>query len=288
MKTYFKRQRSHRENSSGFTLLELMIALGVSCILVLGLTKIYSSVLRSYSMQDQLTEMNQNAKFVMEELSDVLMQVGASCAAVNSDTTDKDTIIKPTGSPCSDFTVKVNPRGGLFVITSRCSLNTLAARCSLQVDSANPFRNATLLEKIPCQTPPTARAISIYSLDSIHTTSNYIYFHSSSGSAKDTFYVNDAICSFVNHRYYLNGTSLCLDSAGNVLAENIDSLKISFFDPNGNALTLAATPTLWAKVWSMSIMVESTTSLPDNAYNGYSDHRHRLKLSYQFRLKNKV
>jgi len=286
MKSLFNKN-VFRGDNRGFTLIEIMIGLMVSSLLIIGLTRLYSTMLKSYSLQEQLTEMNQNAKFTIKEITDVLMQAGADCAAINTDTLDKDTLIKPAAIPCRDFTIKVNPRGGLYTIQSRIpsagSMNT-TGKCSLSVDNAAKFKYATLLEKVPLQIPPTSRKIVIYTLDSVHTATNYVYF--SHGMAADSFCVNDAIFSCVNQRYNLNATALCMN--GDTISENIDSLTIVFLDNNGSALSLAATPTLWAKVWAIQLTVEAMTSLPDNRYTGYADHRRRLKLTYQFRLKNKV
>ena len=276
---------------AGFTLIEIMIGLMVSSLLIIGLTRLYSTMLSSYSLQEQLTEMNQNAKFTIKEISDVLMQAGADCAAINSDTLDKDTIITPDAVPCHGFTIKVNPRGGLYVVLSRIpAAGTMDTRvvCSLTVDDVSKFKPsiANWLEKIPLQNLSNPRKIAIYKLDSIHTTTNRVYF--SSGIAVDSFCVNDAVFSFKNNHYGLSGTTLCLNN--DTLAENIDSLTILFYNNQGNQLDLSATPTLWARVWSITITVEATTSLPDNRYidKEHGDHWRRLKLSYQFRLKNKV
>lgn len=267
--------------NQGFTLVEVMIALAVSGILLVGLTKLYTLMLKSYSLQEELTEMNQNAKFTIKEISDILTQAGADCAAMNSDTTDKDTIIKVTGDPpYSDFTLRINPRGGLFIITMK---QPIGAQCSVQVSNVANFRVAKKLGQLPyAVTVPTRTTVRIYNLDSIHTTNSNIFI--SGGAATDTFFVNDAIYSFDTCRYYLNGTNLCLNADTNVLAENIDSFKVTFFDVAGNS-SITSTPP-WLTMRSASMVVVATTATPDCKYPG--DGKRRLKLSYKFRLKNKV
>ena len=86
-----KMNTNRHNRAGGFTLLELLVGVGVSAILILGLTRLFSATLNSYSLQDQLTEMNQNAKFAMKEFSNVLMQAGADCILVDGDTLKKDT-----------------------------------------------------------------------------------------------------------------------------------------------------------------------------------------------------
>ena len=268
----------------GFTLIEVMIGLGVSAILVLGLTRLFSATLNSYSLQEQLTEMNQNAKFAIKEISDVLMQAGADCELV-TDTLEKDNIIQidtTAPSPCDSFVIKVNPRGGLFIVPQPCTLNTSVASCSLQVDKAKAFLFANKLGKIPESNSAPTHSIKTYSLLGVDTVKNKIII--TGGIPKDTFRVGDGLYSFNSQSYYLLGTNLCLNSDTNVMAENIDSLKITFMDSTG------ATTKKWGFMKSVKLIVEATTSLPDNRYSNppWNDHRRRLKLTYQFSLKNKV
>src|SRR5271157_2399698 len=182
--------------TGGFTLLELLVGVGVSAILILGLTRLFWSALDSYSLQDQFTEMNQNAKFAMEEVSNVLMQAGANCILVDGDTLNKDSIISSVAStPCNSFTVKVNPRGGFFTVTpaTACKLNT-SANCSLQVDNAFPFRLADSLAKIPEINSAPTRSVIDYKITGIDSTHNKICI--SGGGANDSFYVGDGLYSF--------------------------------------------------------------------------------------------
>jgi prepilin-type N-terminal cleavage/methylation domain-containing protein len=279
--------RKFRGRTAGFTLIEVLIGIGISAILILGLTRLLSATLNSYSLQEQLTEMNQNAKFAMKELSDVLMQAGADCQLV-SDTLDLDTIISVVSAPpCSSFTIKVNPRGGFFTFTSKCTLNTSSASCSIQVDNALPFLPANKIGRIPEDSSANAvphRYVKTYTLKGIDTLNNKVII--TGGASGDIFFAGDGIYSFNSQSYYLKGTNLCLNSDTNVLAENIDSLKITFMDSAGT--TINSSSYIWSPVKSVKLFVDGITSLPDNRYNGYGDHHRHLPLTYQFRLKNKV
>jgi prepilin-type N-terminal cleavage/methylation domain-containing protein len=269
----------------GFTLIEIIIGVGISAILILGLTRLISATLNSYSLQEQLTEMNQNAKFAIKELSDVLMQAGADCQLVGDDTLNKDTFfLAASASTCTSFTIKVNPRGGFFIVTpaTACKLNTSLANCSLQVDNANPFRLADSLGKIPENNSAPSRLIKTYKINGVNLTSNKISV--TGGSVNDSFYIGDGLYSFCSQRYYLKGTNFCLNNDTNVMAENIDSFKITFMDSAGTSTTS------WSLMRSVKLVLEATSSVPDNRYVNppWNDHRRRLKLTYQFRLKNKV
>jgi prepilin-type N-terminal cleavage/methylation domain-containing protein len=273
MKTNYKIFRA------GFTLIEIIIGLGISAILVLGLTRLCSVMLNSYSLQEQLTEMNQNAKFTIKEVSDVLMQAGADCELVN-DSLEKDTLLKVAGAPCDSFTIKVNPRGGFFTVTKQCTLNTSVASCSLQVDNAYAFRFANKLGKIPEASTAPSRSVKTYTLNGVNLVNNKISI--TGGGSGDIFYKNDGLYSFNFQRYYLNGTNLCLNNDTNVLAENIDTFKVTFMDSTGSSTTS------WQLMKSVALFVDATTSLQDMRYTKYSDHRRHLPLTYTFRLKNKI
>jgi prepilin-type N-terminal cleavage/methylation domain-containing protein len=253
-------------NDRGFTLIEVIIAIFISSLIILGLFRLFSVSLWSYSTQEQLTDMTQNARFTIKEMGDVLMQAGADCSVA------RDTIIKPQGSVCSACTVKVNPRGGYFQITGPIT----PATYSLVVTNASSFNPvyAPLFFKAPFD---TTVSVSIDTIDSVHQATNCIYFHPAAAFSK-----NDVVYSFVNNYYYLHGTDFCLNSDANVLAENIETLTLTFLDVN------AAQTALWKNMMSVQLVVIARTSLPDARYKGYSDHRRRLRLTYNFRLKNKV
>lgn len=270
----------HSYHSRGFTLLEVLISIVISGILIIGLTRYYRTALKSHSLQEQITDMNQNAQYVLTELSDVLMQAGAACVATANSTTDMDTIIKLTGAgPVhNEFTIKVNPRGGLHIITNSVTLNT-TANCSLEVSDASQFRYADKLARIP-RAGSTDSTIKTYNLVGINTASNKICLNGGA-STSEAFNVNDAVYGFVNNRYYLNGTDLCLNSDNNVLAENIDTLLVTFYDADGDSLLTSSPP--WRSMRSANVQVVATTPDP---FPG--DPRRRTKLSYQFRLRNKV
>lgn len=266
--------------TAGFTLIEIMIGLGVSAILIIGLTRLFQTTLNSYSLQDQLTEMNQNAKFAIKEISDVLMQAGADCQMV-TDTLDKDTLIRvATAPPCTGFSIKVNPRGGLFIVTNLFIAPSFP--CSLQVDNNSGFGFADSIGKIPESNTAPRRLVKAYKINGLNIANNKICI--SGSGTNDSFYVGDALYAFSSQRYYLKGTNLCLNTDDNVMAENIDSLKITFMDSLGNSTTN------WAMMSSVAILVEAASSMSDNRYVNppWNDHRRRLKLTYQFRLKNKV
>ncbi len=58
-----------QKHSQGFTLTEIMVALVISSILMAGVLTIMSSSKRTYALQSELSDLQENARFVMEELA---------------------------------------------------------------------------------------------------------------------------------------------------------------------------------------------------------------------------
>jgi prepilin-type N-terminal cleavage/methylation domain-containing protein len=104
----------HRLN--GFTIVELLVAITISGLAFILLTKLLSISLNSYNLQEQLADMNQNARYTINEVSNVLMQAGSDLQVISIDTIDRDTIIIPEDNKaeCSGFSIKINPRGGFY------------------------------------------------------------------------------------------------------------------------------------------------------------------------------
>lgn len=262
-----------KKRAPGFTLIEVIVAIGISAIALITLTRLFSASLSSYNLQEQLTEMNQNARYTIRELGDVLMEAGANLQIVNLGTEDKDTIIRPDDdeAECSGFTIKVNPRGGLFQIPK--DIDDPISK--IYVDDANRFTHARMMQLIPAlgsDDPPR-----FYTIVQVDTDNHFIEF-----DPGDTFKKNEAICSYVENHYYLNGTDLCIDNNNNVIAENIDSLSIVFLDRDGNPNGE------WKAMRSVRLLVRAKTSKPDHRYTEYPDHCRRITLTYEFRLRNKV
>ncbi|NOX26784.1 MAG: prepilin-type N-terminal cleavage/methylation domain-containing protein [Gammaproteobacteria bacterium] len=56
-------------NNKGFSLIELMIAISISLVLLLGLVQIFISSKRSYNIQDSIARMQENGRYAVELLS---------------------------------------------------------------------------------------------------------------------------------------------------------------------------------------------------------------------------
>jgi prepilin-type N-terminal cleavage/methylation domain-containing protein len=258
--------------SGGFTLVELIVAMGVSALVLVFLTRLFSASLSGSTLQEQISDMNQNARYAIRELGDLLMQSGADLQITYLDTLDKDTVILPDGgkAACSGFTIKINPYGGILQVPQ----TNHAAICSLDVNDARKYRGASQLQRIPGIR--SGLPLKVYSLVRVDTVVNRIYF-----SPADSFLAGDAVCPFMKKRFFLNGTNLCIDNTANIIAENIDSLAIVFLDKNNSPVSA------WRNMRSVSLLVRARTALPDKKYNGFPDHYRRLTLTYKCRMRNR-
>ncbi|MBF0370943.1 MAG: PilW family protein [Magnetococcales bacterium] len=67
---------NHKRSQRGFTLIELMITLGLSAFMVLGVMSLFSSVSRTYNMVYNMSRAQENARFSLTFLSQDLHQAG--------------------------------------------------------------------------------------------------------------------------------------------------------------------------------------------------------------------
>lgn len=67
----------HRtQNHKGFTLIELMIAITISSVLMLGVSQIFSSSKRTYKLNNELARTQENIRYSIEEMSRDLRMAG--------------------------------------------------------------------------------------------------------------------------------------------------------------------------------------------------------------------
>jgi hypothetical protein len=134
------------------------------------------------------------------------------------------------------------------------------------------------------------RAVTSHEIDTAYTTGNFVRGIDAVSvpnalylKAAVAFNVNDEIFACEPQRYFLSGTNLCLNNAGLVLAENIDSLYIVFLNKT-NTETVD-----WGSMLTSRILVRARTALPDKRYSHpvFHDGYRRIELSIDFRLRNK-
>ncbi len=270
--------RQWAAGNSGWTMVELMTAVVISAIVLLGLTRLFTTTLDHYSMQTRISDLHQNTQYVVRYMSEMVMQIGA-------DMPDSGLAVFEQNAAGDDsLAVRVNPGGGVQYFARHVP----TAR-SLAVDDARGFveragRSLTLVKK-----PYDRRvAVELLYLDESYNAGD---FSAGVDTLNDSirldrptaFERNDALYAFVVESHYLEDSKLHRDD--NIVAEDIDSLAVTFFDSTG-----VNTTTDWHEAYHAEVCVRGMTASPIRGYT-YPDHNDgykRLTLRMKFKLRNKV
>lgn len=257
--------QKRKQGASGLTLLELLIAIAAGAIVILGVYRLLAMSLWSYNLQEQMTDMYQNATYTIKRMSEILQQTGGNLPAFYYP------VIITANSISSDITVRVNPNGG----KRRFPNDTTCAKIPVTPDSGGKaFLGA---DSLLVDTSGWATSLKINSVVTGLPIDTIVL------GASTHFPPNSVAFCATTHRYFLSGTNFCIDSASNVQAENIESLAIAFFDA-----THAPTAD-WATMSSCSLYVCARTATPDPKYKCpvIGDGYHRLGLSMVLRFRNR-
>lgn len=74
------------KNNKGFTLVELMIAIAVSSVLMLGVSQIFSSSKRTYKLNTELARTQENVRYAVEEMARDIRMAGYTGCRNNTKT----------------------------------------------------------------------------------------------------------------------------------------------------------------------------------------------------------
>jgi prepilin-type N-terminal cleavage/methylation domain-containing protein len=261
----------------GFTLVEVLIAIFIGTLAVLGVYRLFSSSLRSYNLQEQLTGMYQNSTYTIKKMSELLMQAGADLPAKNY------TVIYATSAHPDSFSMKVNPNGAKFTFNSDLINND-----KIIIPDASAFVACDSIVRDSADTFSTIGHMLVYKIDRVKTPSGVddtvILLAGSNGK----FYAGTTIYGFNTVSYYLRGTQICYkdtmpDNADTLLADNIDSLRIIYNDKTHSPTTS------WATMFSAYIYIRARTSQPDPRYKcpGFNDGYRRLPMTTEVKFRNK-
>ncbi|MDM8564730.1 PilW family protein [Candidatus Halobeggiatoa sp. HSG11] len=89
----------------GFSLVEIMVALAISTILLAGVVSIFNMSKRTYTLQSGLSDLQSNARFVMNELIDELRVIGYEGCL---DSADIENLDKPFLDNTADLGINVS------------------------------------------------------------------------------------------------------------------------------------------------------------------------------------
>ena len=129
-----------RRSELGVTLIELMVAISISGIVIIGLFRFFTSVFNSYLAQEESSTAHHDAHFAITRLTDILMDAGGDLPG------DRMTVITTAGTEHNDFTILTNPRNALHEFQFGFS----GAR--IPVQNARGFIGAGRIKKVPADT----------------------------------------------------------------------------------------------------------------------------------------
>jgi prepilin-type N-terminal cleavage/methylation domain-containing protein len=257
----------HAKSNNGFTLVELLVAVALSGLVLVGVTQLYMSGMRSYSLQSQITEMNQNAQYTIQLLTEEIQQAGVdlppdSLYAV---------LTQNLGDAYkSSITISVNPKEGVYTIPADITTQ------KIQLANAAGFIGATSILRLKAA-HDSVKTLAVLSVDTLAATDTIRL------AAATSFKKGDVIYNYRTKTYFKSGTNFYLDTTSNILAENIDSLAFRF---HNLAKTVVGD---WKSMRSVRLYVRARAAQPDPRYKNppYNDGYRRIVLSNEFQLRNK-
>jgi prepilin-type N-terminal cleavage/methylation domain-containing protein len=245
----------------GFSLAEVLVVVVISAIVGAVVHRFYRDSYRTYSMQEQIEERNQNANFAVSKMVELMQQVGAG--------------LPDTGWSSMIYAGKVltlgsNPAGvAHFVGNNPPSSNSVA------LDGAERLRKSTqpLMSSSHILVDFVANtATKKYQIDTTKNNNGYVKGLRIDTAGIDSVFLTEAVnlsvgdwlYGYREDQYLLISDSLVIRPNGSaalqmVLAENIDSLGFSFLDAKGN------TATAWKDMRSVSFVVRARTAKSDPA-----------------------
>jgi prepilin-type N-terminal cleavage/methylation domain-containing protein len=256
--------------AAGFTLIEVIIGLVVSGLMLLVITRFFRDSHRAYNLQEKIADRDQNARYVLKRLEERIMEAGANLPESGWP------VIKPGADALSGMSLAVNPRGG-----SQAFYADRPASRNVPVDDLTGFRKA--ISVLVLRTDKSVERIGIavgYNTDGFSKglkpgTAGQDTVRLASAVALKS---GDAVYGYVEETYSVADTRLSMD--GMVLAENIETVSLSFLDSTG-----AATGD-WNRMHSARVSVTARTPIPDPGYPG--DGYRRVTLNSEIRLRNRL
>jgi prepilin-type N-terminal cleavage/methylation domain-containing protein len=266
---------SYIKNRKGVTLIEMLIAVFIGSLAVLGIYSLFSSSLRTYNLQEQMSGMYQNGTYSIKKISELLMQAGADLPQKNY------TVLFALAASPDNFRIKVNPNSSKYTFASNLINND-----KIIMADASAFQGCDSLVRDSADTFSTVGHLLVYGIDTVKVlpaaNDTICLFTNSYGK----FYTGTTIYGFKTVSYYFNqGNVYCDDGTPYIMCDNMDTMKIIYYDNNHAALT---TPN-WSQMFSALVYVRARTSVPDPKYRcpGYNDGYRRLPMSIDVRFRNK-
>lgn len=262
----------------GVTLIELLIAIVLSAIVIIGAVNFFRGIQKNYTLADQVNDCNQNVQYAMKKLVEVFEQAGSGLDS-------SITAITVNGANHNDISMVINPYGGYFTLTD----DMPATGTHIPAANASGFKKTYYCYRHLYNSVNT----EILHLDT--NTGNPAGFSHGIGTNNDSILLiaadsrkmlaGDVICSIDYFRYFLQGTNICIKQDAQdsvVLAENIDTLRITFLKSD-----MATAATTWQDMCFTTIFICGRTALPDPKYpgDGYRRTSQHMTVSIKSKIK---
>ncbi|HKP96296.1 MAG TPA: prepilin-type N-terminal cleavage/methylation domain-containing protein [Fibrobacteria bacterium] len=269
--------------AEGFTLIEVLITMVVAVILGVATVRFYRDSYRTYSLQEQIADRNQNAHFTLNKLVELIQQAGTALP---------DTGWTVLSVSSGILTVGINPRGAEQFNGADAALSSFVpvSDASQFANTGNGFLNTTHVLIDYADPLVATRKVAI---DVAYNTKGFVNGVKNNPAGMDslrlaaavTLSEGDRIFGYREDQYLLVGSDLVIRPNGvatkqMVLAQDIDMISCTFLNEAGSVTTN------WKNMRSASIIVRARTEKPDPRLPapGY----HLISLPMNVILRNKV
>lgn len=269
MKTKLLQHRARHVRASGFSLIELMIAMVLGLLVLGAAIAVFQSNQRTYRANEGLNRIQENARVAFELMSrDLRAAGGSACSNASvvetSDTpTDNEKLYRDT--PVSGTATEVTITSGddtAYKVTASSATSVTISLPTGMTSAADAFKADDLL--LLCN----ARKTFVVKATAVGT--NTITFAALPGnySPSSDEYAPPAavvVAKLRSTRWYVDGTTLKvsrLGGAGEAVAEGVQSLALSYLETGDSAYK--ATPTNATNI----IAVRTTLALVGRSATG--------------------
>jgi prepilin-type N-terminal cleavage/methylation domain-containing protein len=259
---------SFLKKKNGLTLIELLIALVLSSILIAALFQIFIRQQKTYTVQDQVADMQQNIRVAIDHMTREIRMAGygGNILAIFGNINGFTSIITPANN---SITLLLADQVGVLKQSATKGMN------QLKVTNASIFN--TDKKKYLCLNGLNNYLIQNVLTDTITLTTSLIEDH----LINEPVYIIKAI----TYSLGLSGGKTVLRRNENTgggaqpLAENMENLQFTYFDAMGN---VTSNP---PDIRMVRVAVTSKTNMSDPEYKGGDGYRRRT-LSSHIKVRN--
>jgi prepilin-type N-terminal cleavage/methylation domain-containing protein len=260
--------RSVFRQKNGLTLIELLIALVLSGILIAALYQLFIRQQKTYTVQDQVADMQQNIRVAIDQMTREIRMAGygGNILAIFSNINGFANIITPANN---SITILLADQVGVL------KQNATKGTTQLKATNASVFN--TDKKKYLC-----LNGLNNYLIQSIVTDTITL-----AASLTEDHLINEPvyIVKAITYSLGLSGGKTVLRRNENTggsaqpLAENMESLQFTYFDATGN---VTSNP---LDIRMVRVAVTSKTNMSDPEYKGGDGYRRRI-LSSNIKVRN--